>query len=94
MDPRSRVLFWLMTGMLHAISLLPDFLLYPIGVAAGWIGYQLDRRHVRIGMKNLAIAFPEKSAAERAGASSAPPTSISAAAAPSTSASEGFSTAA
>ncbi len=67
MDPRSRVLFWLMTGMLHGISLLPDFLLYPIGVAAGWIGYQLDRRHARIGMKNLAIAFPEKSAAERAG---------------------------
>ncbi|HEY6419703.1 MAG TPA: lysophospholipid acyltransferase family protein [Candidatus Binataceae bacterium] len=65
MDWKSRVLFWLMTGVLHALSLLPDFMLYAIGIGAGWLGYRLDRRHVRIGMKNLAIAFPEKSEAER-----------------------------
>jgi KDO2-lipid IV(A) lauroyltransferase len=62
---KDRVLFYLMAGILHVLSLIPDFLLYPIGIAIGFIGYCLDRRHIPIGMKNLAIAFPERSAAER-----------------------------
>ena len=62
---KDRVLFYLMAGLLHALSLIPDFLLYPIGIAFGFIGYCLDRRHIPIGMKNLAIAFPERSEAER-----------------------------
>jgi KDO2-lipid IV(A) lauroyltransferase len=61
---KDRVLFYLMAGMLHVLSLIPDFLLYPIGIAIGFIGYCLDRRHIPIGMKNLAIAFPERSEAE------------------------------
>jgi Kdo2-lipid IVA lauroyltransferase/acyltransferase len=62
---KDRVLFYLMAGVLHAFSLIPDFLLYPLGVAGGFIGYCLDRRHLPIGMANLAIAFPEKSEAAR-----------------------------
>lgn len=62
---RDRILFYLMAGVIHAISLIPDFLLYPLGIAGGFIGYCLDRRHIVIGMKNLAIAFPERSEAER-----------------------------
>jgi Kdo2-lipid IVA lauroyltransferase/acyltransferase len=62
---KDRVLFYLMAGLLHAFSLIPDFLLYPLGIAGGFIGYCLDRRHLLIGMKNLAIAFPEKSEADR-----------------------------
>ncbi len=62
---KSRVAFYLMSAVLHALSLLPDFLLYPIGVLGGFLGYCLDRRHVKIGMKNLSIAFPERSEAER-----------------------------
>lgn len=62
---KDRVLFYLMAGVIHAFSLIPDFLLYPLGIAGGFIGYYLDRRHLPIGMKNLAIAFPEKSEAER-----------------------------
>jgi KDO2-lipid IV(A) lauroyltransferase len=61
----DRVLFYLMAGIVHALSLIPDFILYPIGIAIGFIGYCLDRRHLPIGMKNLAIAFPERSEAER-----------------------------
>jgi KDO2-lipid IV(A) lauroyltransferase len=61
----QRIIFYSMAGLLHALSLLPDFVLYGIGVAGGWLAYQLDRRHVRIGMRNLAIAFPERSVAER-----------------------------
>ena len=63
--PASRVLYWLMLAALHALSLLPMAVLYAIGVIGGWLAYRLDRRHVRIGLKNLAIAFPEKSEAER-----------------------------
>jgi KDO2-lipid IV(A) lauroyltransferase len=63
---RDRLIYWLMLGTLHAVSLLPDFVLYAAGVAGGWLGYQLDRRHVRIGMRNLAIAFPGRSERERA----------------------------
>src|SRR5579871_6597532 len=48
---KDRVLFYLMAGVVHTLSLIPDFLLY--------------RRHIPIGMTNLAIAFPEKSEAER-----------------------------
>jgi KDO2-lipid IV(A) lauroyltransferase len=62
---KDRVLFYLMTGILHALSLIPDVLLYPIGIAMGFLGYCLDRRHIPIGMKNLAIAFPERSEVER-----------------------------
>jgi len=54
-----------MAAIVHALSLIPDFLLYPMGVAGGMLAYLLDRRHAAIGMRNLAIAFPERSVAER-----------------------------
>jgi KDO2-lipid IV(A) lauroyltransferase len=59
------VFFYLMTGLLHALSLIPDFLLYPLGIAGGALAYVLDRRHVQIGMRNLAIAFPDKTVGQR-----------------------------
>lgn len=37
-----------------------------LGITLGEIGYHLLRRHRGIGMRNLEIAFPEKSDAERA----------------------------
>jgi KDO2-lipid IV(A) lauroyltransferase len=65
LGPVDRLLFYLMVAILHLLSLLPDFILYPIGTAGGHLGYWLDRRHVRIGLRNLAIAFPGRSEAER-----------------------------
>jgi Kdo2-lipid IVA lauroyltransferase/acyltransferase len=65
LDSRSRIVFYLMAALLHALSLIPDFILYPIGTFGGLVGYWLDHRHVRIGMKNLSIAFPERSEQER-----------------------------
>jgi KDO2-lipid IV(A) lauroyltransferase len=61
----SRSLFYLMAGVMHALSIIPDFMLMPLGIASGFIGYLLDRRHVKIGMRNLAIAFPERGEAAR-----------------------------
>jgi len=62
---KDRLIFWLMVGALHALSLLPDFILYQLGIAGGLIFYHLDRRHTRIGIRNLEIAFPQLSDAER-----------------------------
>lgn len=47
------------------LSLLPDFVLRGLGMLGGWLGYLLDVRHVRIGLRNLSFAFPNKSSAER-----------------------------
>ncbi len=54
----SRCLYYLMVATMHLVSLLPDFVLYPLGVLGGMMAYRLDRRHVKIGLKNLEIAFP------------------------------------
>ena len=62
---KDRLIFWMMVAVLHALSLLPDFILYQLGIACGLLFYRFDRRHPKIGMRNLAIAFPEKSEAER-----------------------------
>ena len=59
------LLFQLMRAVVAAFSLLPDFILYPIGMLGGYIVYLIDRRHVAIGMVNLAIAFPERSERDR-----------------------------
>jgi len=54
-----------MVAALHLFSLLPDFVLYQLGLVGGWLGYLLDVRHIRIGLRNLALAFPDKSPGER-----------------------------
>ena len=61
----SRLLFYVMLVALHVVSLVPDFILLRIGAIGGLVAVWLDRRHVKIGLTNLAIAFPELSLAER-----------------------------
>jgi KDO2-lipid IV(A) lauroyltransferase len=65
LGPMSRAVYWAMLATLHALSLIPDVILYPLGTFGGLVAYWLDRRHVAIGMKNLGIAFRDKSEAER-----------------------------
>ena len=62
---KDRLIYWAMLAAVHAFSLLPDFFLYKMGVAGGLLFYLLDKRHVRIGTRNLEIAFPERTDAER-----------------------------
>src|SRR5271167_505994 len=62
---RDRLIFWILVAALHVLSLLPDFILHKLGIACGLIFHRFDLRHRRIGMRNLEIAFPEKSEAER-----------------------------
>ncbi len=61
----QRLVFYLLLGLIHLLSLLPDEVLYALGVGGAALAFRIDRRHVRIGMRNLAIAFPERSEAER-----------------------------
>jgi KDO2-lipid IV(A) lauroyltransferase len=61
----AKLIFYAMLAILHALSLLPDFLLYRLGIAGGWLGYVLDRRHVRIGLRNLELAFPDRTSRQR-----------------------------
>ena len=61
----DRCLFYMMVATMHLISLLPDFVLYHLGVLGGRLAFRLDKRHVKIGIRNLEIAFPELSSAAR-----------------------------
>jgi KDO2-lipid IV(A) lauroyltransferase len=61
----GKLIFFAMVAALHVLSLLPDFVLYQLGIVGGWLGFLLDRRHIRIGLRNLALAFPDKRAKER-----------------------------
>ena len=65
LNVKDRLIFWTMVGAMHGISLLPDFILHRLGVACALLFYRFDRRHVKIGMRNLEIAFPERSVEER-----------------------------
>ncbi|MGH7923549.1 MAG: lysophospholipid acyltransferase family protein [Candidatus Binatus sp.] len=62
---KDRLIFRLMAAALHVLSLLPDFVLYKLGIVCGLIFHRFDHRHRKIGIRNLEIAFPEKSDAER-----------------------------
>lgn len=62
---RDRCVFYLLLALVHALSCLPDLVLYPLGCLGGWLSYLVDRRHVRIGLRNLALAFPDRAGAER-----------------------------
>jgi len=62
---KDRLIFWLLAGVLHALSALPDAVLYRLGVAGGWLAFHSDRAHRKVGMRNLEIAFPERAESER-----------------------------
>jgi len=62
---KDSILFWLMVATMHLLSLLPDFVLYRLGILGGLLVHRFDDRHRKIGMRNLEIAFPEKTDAER-----------------------------
>jgi Kdo2-lipid IVA lauroyltransferase/acyltransferase len=62
---KDQLIFWMLVAALHVLSLLPDFILYKLGIACALVFHRFDERHRRIGIRNLEIAFPEKTAAER-----------------------------
>jgi hypothetical protein len=58
LDFSSRILFFLMVGVLHVMSLLPDFVLFPLGIVSGYAGYPIDRRRRKLGCAISRSRFP------------------------------------
>ena len=58
-------MYYLVYGLLYLISLLPFFILYRISELVFLLMYHLFGYRKKVVMYNLAIAFPDKSIAER-----------------------------
>jgi len=63
---RQRIEFALAWLVIKPMSVLPRPLVRAVGISFAWTVYWLHVRLRRVGMKNLALAFPEKSRRERA----------------------------
>ena len=61
----ARAEYVFIRSLLGFFRLLPFPLAFRVGEALGWLLYHCDRSHRRIGLTNLALAFPHKSEAER-----------------------------
>src|SRR6266851_8644303 len=63
---RQRLEYALAWPFIKILGILPRPWARALGIGIGWVVYLLHFRLRRVGMRNLALAFPEKSAAERA----------------------------
>src|SRR5260370_18963650 len=63
---RQRLEYALACPFIKILGILPLPLARAFGIGIGWVVYPLHVRLRRVGMRNLALAFPEKSAAARA----------------------------
>src|SRR5262245_13507906 len=64
---RDRLEYLALRLVVGVLGLVPLALALRVGAFAGLLAYALDRRHRAIGTRNLALAFPEKTTAERRG---------------------------
>lgn len=62
---RHRLEYAVLRVVVGLVAALPLRVAFRVGETAAWLVWCVDRRHRRIGMRNLAIAFPERSEAER-----------------------------
>ena len=62
---RQRLEYALAWPFIKILGVLPRSLARASGIGIGWVVYLLHVRLRQVGMRNLALAFPEKSAAER-----------------------------
>lgn len=61
----ARLEYVLFLALVALLRLLPFRLAFRVGEGMGWLLYVFDRPHRRIGLCNLALAFPDKSEAAR-----------------------------
>jgi Kdo2-lipid IVA lauroyltransferase/acyltransferase len=62
---RHHLEYLIVKALLGIVRVMPDSLVHASGSALGLAFYALDRAHRRIAERNLAVAFPVRSAAER-----------------------------
>jgi KDO2-lipid IV(A) lauroyltransferase len=60
----ARVEYMLFFSCFSLFRCLPFCIAFRLGEVVGWLLYILDRPHRRVGLLNLALAFPHKSAGE------------------------------
>jgi len=65
-DMRQRLEYALAWPLIKTLSLLPRPLSRAVSISLAWLVYLLHVRLRRVGMRNLAIAFPERSLGEHA----------------------------
>src|ERR1035438_6908066 len=63
---RQRLEYAAAWPFIKILGILPRPLARGVGIGLAWAVYLLHVRLRQVGMRNLAMAFPEKSAAERA----------------------------
>ncbi len=63
---RQRLEYAAAWPFIKILGILPRRLSRAVGIGLGWMVYLLHGRLRRVGMRNLALAFPEKTEAERA----------------------------
>jgi len=63
---RQRLEYAAAWPFIKILGILPRPLARAFGISLGWIIYLFHARLRKVGMRNLALAFPEKSVAERA----------------------------
>src|SRR5262245_55583767 len=61
----ERLEYIALRGAMGALAALPLWLALRVGELTAFLGYLVDLPHRRIGMRNLALAFPEKALRER-----------------------------
>src|SRR5882757_4402284 len=62
---RHRVEYLLVRMLIGVVRITPDVLVRAGGTVLGLTFYTVDRAHRRIAQRNLATAFPSRSASER-----------------------------
>src|ERR1700739_870368 len=63
---RQRLEYAAAWPFIQILGILPRPLARAVGIGLAWVVYLLHVRLRQVGMRNLAMAFPEKSEAERA----------------------------
>jgi KDO2-lipid IV(A) lauroyltransferase len=62
---RNRLQYWPVALLVRMIGILPRPLAHGVGILIGGAVYRLHPRLRRVGLRNLELGFPDKSAAER-----------------------------
>jgi Kdo2-lipid IVA lauroyltransferase/acyltransferase len=62
---RVRLEFFFVAALIGVLGALPRGVVRRIGAGLGWVAFTFSRRLRRVGLRNLQIAYPERSESER-----------------------------
>ncbi len=62
---RAQLEFFFVAALIGVLGALPRGVVRRIGAGLGWVAFTFSRRLRRVGLRNLQIAYPERSESER-----------------------------